>query len=348
MAAGMMVARGGTSHGLRWRCMLIATVAWALCSPASSQPAPAEDATEEAAARAFWWGDFEALEASYLRARADTVRKADGELPLARFRGGIARVVRRGDEANGAYYAQLQAQTHRWTVDHPQSALAHLLYARALYARGWHIRGETYASRVLPQAWADFEKYLGMAADHLAAHSGIVMADSTANVYLLMIGRGLGWSGERLWAVAADGLQKAPDDDALYDELLTAALPKWGGSVQAIDAVVAEAVRRTQSQRGLEMYARLYGAVDGQIDGPLFTSTKADWPRMRQGFRDMLSRRTSMDWTNRFAYFACLAQDKASAVELLDKVGSTPVTRYWGGSNGRQTFEVCTRWARSP
>ena len=107
-------------------------------------------------------------------------------------------------------------------------------------------------------------------------------------------------------------------------------------------------MRRTQAQRGLEMYARLYNAVEGGIDGSLFTSTKANWPTMRQGFRDMLSRRTSIDWTNRFAYLACVAQDKPTAAELLRQVGDAPVLTFWGRGNTRQTFETCARWARSP
>lgn len=65
---------------------------------------------------------------------------------------------------------------------------------------------------------------------------------------------------------------------------------------------------------------------------------------MMAGFQDILGRYPHADNVNRFAYFACLAQDKPTMLDLLDRIGPEPVLGEWG-ENARRTFESCKRWA---
>lgn len=47
-----------------------------------------------------------------------------------------------------------------------------------------------------------------------AAHASVALADSTGHASLISIGIASGWTPEKLWAIAQDGLKKNPQDDA--------------------------------------------------------------------------------------------------------------------------------------
>ncbi len=301
----------------------------------------------EQVAGAAWWGDDDELQRLYDLARHSKERSADGERQLETFRRGYARIFD-GDKNNDAYYTQLDALTGQWAAAHPQSSMAHDLHARALYAHAWFFRGGGYANQVTPQGWAEFKRYLTLAEDYLAAHSSVAMADSTTHLYLVMIERAAGRSFDAQWAIAQDSLRVDPDDEAIFAEMVTATLPKWGGNADQLERLARDALTRTQAKQGFEMYTRIYATAAYEYRAALFKDTRADWPTMRQGFRDMLSRYPDASNLNRFAFVSCLAQDKATTAELLDRIADKPIIYPWGGGDGTRTYESCKRWARTP
>ena len=306
------------------------------------------DSIEDRAMLALWWGDFAELERLYDKAKRSSSRTASGRVELALFRRGISRALNGSDNDAAIYFSQVESLTRQWVAEHPRSPLAHLLYARSLYARAWNYRGAGYASKVSPQAWADFRKYIRMAEEHLSCHSSVVISDSTTHIYLLMLGRSSGWSREQMWGIAQDGLRRNPDDDGIYEEMLFSLLPKWGGNAEAMDRVIQDAVERTKNARGLEMYARLYHFVATDISAELFTQTKADWKKVKAGFDDFVARHPHPLNLNAFAFLACLAQDKPVAADMLKQIGDSPLIKQWGGgSSGRAHYESCKRWVRS-
>jgi len=309
--------------------------------------APKKDINDQAA-DAFWWGDFDELERLHAQLRNSDQRNERGTLLLHEFRSGLNRVFDGYDHDTSAYFVEIEALTRQWATEHPRSALAHAMHARALYEHAWSYRGTGYANAVPPHAWADFRKYIRLASDHMATHSSVVMTNSTSHVYLLLIGRADGWPPERLWRIALDGLKLNPADDGIYFAFLTNLLPKWGGSAASIELFVQEVVARTRKDRGMEMYARLYSAAaSDQFRHQLFTESEAKWTSLKAGFREIVARYPDPANINRFAYFACLAEDKATMLELIDKLGDKPVLRQWG-SNPSRTYETCMRWARQP
>ncbi len=296
----------------------------------------------DTAAETLWWGDFDSLEAQYRAVRLSTERVDGGTVRLQWFRSGLARVFGESD-ATDPYFAQLEALTYAWAVERPGSALAQLLYARALYARAWSFRGDDYASKVPAAAMGEYQRYIKLALEQLTTHAELLKGESTASTYLAMIGRNLGWNYETLHALALEALARNPADEGAFQELANASVPKWGGNARRFDAVVREATRRVLPDAGMAMYAFLYDDAAEAFDGELFSASDVDWPTMRRGFNDWLARWPSEYMLNRFALDACRAQDKPTTVELLDRVGAKPLARAWGNR-----FEACRRWARSP
>jgi hypothetical protein len=339
-----------TSLGIRQRLgalfiALAAASAMATTAPAA-QAAPVES-VEEGAADAFWWADFEKLEALYARARQSHVRDAQGKRDIDHFRTGVARVFNGHDSDSSAYFAQLVHLTRSYAEAHSQSSLAHVLVARALYARAWAVRGGGYAREVPPPAMAAFAKDVRAAEQYLADHASAVMGDTTAHIYLLMIGRSAGWSHEKHWAVLRDALRRDPDEWGVYSEMMVTMLPKWGGDADQLEAIAQDAVKRTEQTLGQAMYAAVYMTAVDDFEADFFRQTHARWGKMKRAFDDLLAHYPDPINLNRYAMVACLAEDKPVAAKLLDDIGNAPVVREWGGNpRGQRRFDACRRWAR--
>jgi len=313
-------------------------------APAASGPMP-EGITSRIAdesADALWYGDFDRLEKIYNSVRQSSEFVDGGATRLQWFRVGLARVYEE-DDATDPYFAQLEAMTHAWAVERPNSPLAQLLYARALYARARSFRGGDYASRVLPPAWQEFKKYIALEKVQLERNADLLKNESTADIYLMMVIRNDDGSFETLRALALDALARNSVDDGGFVELATASLPKWGGNATRFDTVAREAARRARPASGMAMYSYIYDQATDDFEGEMFEVSEVDWPTMRQGFRDWMARWPNLYMLNRFARDACHAQDKPTTREVLDQIGNQPLARAWDNQ-----FESCRRWALEP
>jgi hypothetical protein len=303
-------------------------------------------AINDRAMRAFWWGDFAELQLMHDRYMRPGERLASGSLKLSALDAGLRRVVKYEMKGRTEYLAELEALTLRWTQEHPSSSLAHSMYAAVLLEVAWSYRGTGFASTVPPQAWEEFRKHVQRAADHMVKHADAALSTSGGHLTMITIGRAASWSDDRQWAIAQAGLKINPQDDRLYENMITSLLPKWGGSSQKVDRFINEAVERTKAERGLELYARLYHeAAVGQYGAGLFTESGAQWERMRRGYEDLTLRHPEPINLNRFAYYACLAQDKTTTYNLLERIAKPDLDAWGDSANSARTFETCRRWA---
>lgn len=303
----------------------------------------------DAAEIAFWWGNFDALEEQNARFRQPGAYDPDGALQLTLFRQGVDRIFKNNVQHTEAYLQEVDRLTLEWATAHPASALAHILHAQALAQHGWSYRGNAFGSQVTPEAWKQFAAYQHRASDYLQAHATTAFTDSYADVVLLKIGRALELNGALLDTVLQQGLARNPDDLDLYIERMLPLLPKWGGTPKQLDDYIRQSTEQARETLGAGLYARLYSAAAEEEFGPaLFTGTHANWGTMRQGFDDLLSRFPDQaKWRNRYAYMACLAQDKGVLRTQLAELGGMTKLAEWG-YNGQRTLEGCRRLAGEP
>lgn len=314
------------------------------CALGAAAPAWAaqESPLTTAAMEAFWWGDFEALEKQNAALRQPGHIAADGSSDLEMFRIGVSRVIDHGDGSE-AYLRELERQTLQWTQQYPRSALAHILYARVLAQHGWAYRGSAYARDVPPEAMAEFERYQQRAAEYLLKHADVALTDSYAHATLLWIGKGLSWDSKQMMAIEQAGVQRNPEDVNLYFGVIRSLLPKWGGDAATLERYIRRVSEQTRTIYGMGMYPRLYSlAADEQYGHRLFEDSNADWDMMKRGYEDMRSRYPSVIRTNRYAYMACLAKDKATLSALFDELGTNIEVSLWG-ANPQRNLEACKR-----
>jgi hypothetical protein len=297
------------------------------------------------ASDALWWGDFDALQQLYTAAKGNSQYSPAGQRPVDAVRQGIDRILDGSSDLPDAYFSEMQALTAQWVAQHPQSTLAHYLYAQALLQRAWHWRGDGYWQTVPPEGRRNFQRYSQLAADHIEAHHELMVQDTSTHVLLMNIGLALGWNLERRWAVAEDGMRREPGEtEAIYISLLHAMTPQWGGSERQMAALIDHADEHDRADGQHVLYAVLYSSAASTLKQPLFEAIpQAQWTKIKQGFEALKTRWTDLARANRFAYLACLANDRESLKAQLRVVGEDVRYGWWkgGGTGGRQNYEAC-------
>ncbi|MBQ0945437.1 DUF4034 domain-containing protein [Ideonella sp. 4Y16] len=333
--------------GLRCLRALLATGLLSLAAMSHAQPTAPAVSVRDQAREALRFGDFAALERLYASAARPGARAPQtGTELVTQFWRGVESISDDDLPVSEGYFTQLDLLTQQWAQAHPQSAMAQLLHAQVLRQHAWYVRGtgtyETVSSTALPR----FETLLKRSFEQLQRHETLLAQDSSWNLMVIQVGRGLGLGHARLMPIFDNGIARNPDHDELYVEMLTTMLPRWGGSVDIIERFIARAAQATRDTRGLEMYARLYSELsDREVKQRLFSATRASWPSMKAGFEDRLSRHPHVDHRNAYAYFACMAQDRDALQEQLRLLNGSYVRRFWGGTPDR-TYDDCKALAR--
>lgn len=133
-----------------------------------------------------------------------------------------------------------------------------------------------------------------------------------------------------------------PDYFTLKFEALLWLANSWGFDPGRVDAFISEATESSRAGNGQGDYADLYWWLYVlHAKGDLFTATKANWPRLRQGIEDRIKRFGGATNANRYAMLACLAGDKAIAKRMFEKIGNTFDPEIWN----QQSLNQCWSWA---
>lgn len=340
-------------NAARYRTLLLALVqsACLLGWPAAQAftEKESQDPIAAGAEQALWWGDIDTLEALYEQAKRNPAENTwNGRTAVRSFRAGVAAAQRYG-RLDGTYFAELERLTARWAAEKPESALRQLLHARALYGRAWHVRGGGYWNTVPQPARAEFVRLIAQAEAVIAQRPAVLKQDTSAHLYLILIGRAASWPIEQTLAIAEDGIARNPADTLyLLEEVVVSLLPKWGGSLEAAARAIDTYTARLPPAQRDEIYAQLWSEVVSGVDGNAFRQAPADWPRIKAGFTSLAGRLQRPYFRNRLAYLACLAQDRPATTAAMANIDEPDLPGWEGGGAGRrQNFEACRLWLRS-
>jgi hypothetical protein len=236
----------------------------------------------------------------------------------------------------------LHAMAARWAAAQPQSSLAAVAQSTFFIAHGFSYRGHGAAVSVPEDGMKVFRAYVGKARQALETRAAAGAKDPGWYVEMLGIARYEQWEPSRFTQLLRQAVAVDPLNHETYFSAALTAMPQWGGSLEAVDGIAEFAARQTRTQEGNALYARVYWAVSNLFGPRLFSDSKADWTRVRAGFDDMVQRYPDPWNLNAYAYFACLAQDKATTQRMLARVGDQPEPAIWRSA---QIYEGCRRWA---
>ena len=303
---------------------------WARLPAASMDGRQDRRKFETAVREAFLKEDYALLEATVGELRAKKDRFPEGIWTLSVFYSALET-----SHLPLSAVRELEARLGRWQASQPGSVAVHLVRSQALRESDWgRVEGEAKTPREARLARAQAEL-------NAAAGPGVTPP-------------GPDWFAESLrvaWRV------KAPraEFEALYDRAVAAEpgyltlhfvkasyLRMYGG-VGAWQAFAREAGQKNLSGEGMGLYSRIvWSQSELYSDGAIFRSPNVEWPRMRDGFRELDRAWPDSEWNlNNFCRFACLAGDRATARELFARIGDRWTTNWLS----HEAFEGWRAWA---
>ncbi|GFE90266.1 rhomboid family intramembrane serine protease [Steroidobacter agaridevorans] len=235
----------------------------------------------------------------------------------------------------------------KWRRAFPLSDGPDLIEALLFQSWAWQARGHGYAKEVSPQAWAEYALRLEMA--DAALKDAADKSQQSPAYYPLAIALGVDRSEDRkgLQQLVDFSLQDFPEYYPPHRAMLRALLPKWGGSYVEIDDFIEHVEDKVPAERRREMYARLYTTLAGlegdEVD--LFLETIAKWPKVKEGYEDMLDRYPDSDWLrNVYAWMACRARDAETYRAVVSELGDRVLPQAW---MGKYSIEMCNEHVSS-
>jgi len=217
----------------------------------------------------------------------------------------------------------------------PHSAFVVTAEAEYWMEYAWNARGGGYASSVTQEGWKLFHDRMENAEKVLLDTKSYSAQFPTWYQQMIEVQAALGRPAEEQDKTFFEGVQKFKTFYPIYFTRLNFLTPQWGGSFEEIDKMVNWSVQNTQEIDGKSMYARMYWALYPTLlkDVELFKDTRASWPKMKDGFEDLMTRHPRSKWNlNNFAKFACMANDKKTFLELRRKIGKDVIDAAWFGN----------------
>jgi hypothetical protein len=294
------------------------------------------------AQRAFETEDFASLEAMLHPKDGELVNFDDGSSRVEGAMAGLGSLLERAS-VPGPELSLLA----KWRRQFPLSDGPDLIEALLFQSWAWQARGHGYAKEVSPQAWAEYAQRIEMA--DAALTDAADKSQRSPAYYPLAISLGVDQSKNRqdLQRLADNSLEEFPDYYPPHRAMIRAYLPKWGGSYVEIDDYVEHVQAKVPAERQREMYARLYTTLaslsEEEVD--LFVETIANWPKVKEGYEDMLDRYPHSDWLrNLYAGMACRARDAETYRALMSELENRLLPAAWVG---KYSIQMCNEHVNS-
>ncbi|MGB5851663.1 MAG: DUF4034 domain-containing protein [Rhodanobacter sp.] len=142
------------------------------------------------------------------------------------------------DFDNGSF--DIRPTLDAWKRDSPRSAFAWAASGTAYVAMAWRARGTAYIRDTPADQIEAMDRLLAQADNDLRHAIALDPQVTPAHHALIRAGR-LGFGEAYTDAAIRAGLAAAPDNFSIYVDAIAAREPKWGGSLEAMDRLAAQA-----------------------------------------------------------------------------------------------------------
>jgi hypothetical protein len=263
----------------------------------------------------------------------------DGRMHLTAVSRGVDLAVARARDPKD--WEQELARISEWRQQNPASTAVDIVEAAILQSWAWSARGTGYARTVTPEAWKLFNERMNRAQEVLFRSKDRSSNNPLWFYEYMEVALQLGWERAEFRALYDAAIARFPHFHPLYFSMIRSLEPRWGGSIEEIDAYIAEVVKQAKAREGKIMYARLYWYLAGAEgeEFALFEDSAANWADMKAGFRLLIAATPKSRWNlNNFASFACRAGDADTYRKLRKQIGEQVYEDAWPSN---LTMEVC-------
>ncbi len=258
-------------------------------------------------------GAYQELENIAADYRANKTRFTDGGWKLNAFYMTFSEGKRTDSE-----WRKLIADLEAWSRGYSKSVTAQTALGCAWFGYAWHARGRDFADKVTGDGWRLFsernERAYQLVKEPVARNSD---CPERYNL-LLRLASGLGWNKEQYWRLFRKATAFSPEYEQYY---LTAAihlLPRWGGAEGAWLRFAEKSANNAPAGSGNILYALIVSRIQQFGEFRTLLGSGISWERLRSGYREMSQKYPNSSWNaNRFALFACLAEDLKTVREIM-------------------------------
>lgn len=232
---------------------------------------------------------------------------------------------------------QGSALMQKWADAVPTSDIALVALALSRREQAWAARGHGYANTVSPEGWKLYAAKLDEADALLEKAPPALRQTGSWQIARVLVT----WENARLKPNRVDVLHAAtelwPDAAPLYRIPFEYAEPKYGGSMQYMDAIAQLAAKKG----GAALYAQIYARHFSGHGQYTLADSAVNWKLMKQGFRELESRPGMPTRWQFFAKAACQMRDKDEARRLYALQDRT------GGASTSTEPDPCREYAMS-
>jgi hypothetical protein len=311
-------------------------------------PAPHQDGLANrqriasAVHRLFLEHNFSALEKQAGDLRRNKTRLPEGRWELRAFYDGLTGAGYVGDDP--AKWREVFATLDAWHQLFPNSITEPVTRAHTLVDYAWQARGTGWSSEVTAEGGHLMHDRLAQARDCLETAAKLPTRCPEWYVVMQSVALGQSWKRPEVDRLFEEAVAREPTYYEYYFDKAYYLTPRWFGHRGEWEHFAEDAPAHYDKQEGQALYTRIAWSKDF-LYGDLLRESAIQWPRMRDGFRDLLKQWPDSAWNkNNFCRFACYAGDHATAAELFDGLGDNLDYDVW---HSRNQFDAARRWAKS-
>lgn len=224
---------------------------------------------------------------------------------------------------------QLHDRIHQeWIEARPESIAARVAYAEFLTDYAWLARGTEFASGVKEEGWKLFHERLAQSRQILEEARGLEQKDPYWWMTALTVALGQNWDAAQVEVLLAEARAFEPKFWGYDVSRAYSLLPRWHGEPGDWEKFAAAASARPEGL-GSETYARIVIRLRG-FYANVFRESAAKWPQTREGLTILLQKYPdSLGLLSEAAMLATMAEDRALAKELFDRIGDRYLPSTW-------------------
>ncbi len=235
-----------------------------------------------------------------------------------------------------------------WREKSPTSRAAAIAEAIYWISYAGDARGSGYADTVTAEGWKLYGERLAKAESTLLESAPYAASSPLWDLEYLTVGNLMSWPLPKRMAAFKAAYDKENSYSGIFTDMVPYLQPKWGGSWKLVDDFIKTSVDMTKGREGLSMYARMYLMLDGCECGGfnLLRDTRATWPDLKSSFDDLVRLYPHSGWwANRYAVYACKADDKEAFQKMRFLLGKAIITAAWPGN---YSLDLCEHKFASP
>jgi len=249
-----------------------------------------------------------------------------------------------GNPTGGDYEKQI-ARLNAWLAAYPDSATAHIVFARLYTNYAFFARGNGPADSVSDSQWQIYKQRNILAEQHLLTAARLKDRDPHWYEAVQEVAFQVGWEKSDALELLNSAVAFEPRYYHYYREYADYLEPQWYGNPGEIAQFAEQTSLQLKDPDASILYFRITSTLACNCEPQIADLPGLDWPKFKSGY-SYVSRLYGVSNinANRIAWMAFKFSDKATAQQAFSLLDHMEMDVWWGP----HTFANARDWANTP